>query len=735
MGNANRILIDLIYQEENKKAIAEAQAALENMTEAEKEAARAADEASRASKGQRMSLVELKAGIDLAGQAVDGLKKVWDFAKEGAELEYSKIKFDNLTKSIGGADSVLQELRAVTKGTRSDMELMGSAGDFMSLGLAKSRDEVVRLTRVAGALNMDMNQLVLTLANKTTMRFDQLGVAVDGFDARVKELEKSGLDVNKAFTQAFLEQAEKQILKVGDAADTTVGKMQKVETTFKNLGDEVKKFFAEGVSTGIDVIEFPAKLSEAFAESASNIRRQVLDGTMSLEDYNAALKGMSDNVRGVLGDAAVQAALDFYKLDESMVDASQTMDATDRAARRAAEGLNKKKTAAEELAYQGMKALSDSQKENKDVDKAWQESVKKTEEVLRNNERAAKEATATFLSYFKTIQTDAVGVEKYTQSQFELNKEAGLLRLELEKLEAAQGRMVTAHSKGALSANEAQLATLKLAQAQGKLASETDPLKQAALNVQIEKLQEKLGGATSATTAYVDNSKRIGEVTEKLDGVKAKIYENQKAHEEATKQWVLDMLTQKLAVDGLTEAEQKALLLTAEKMGLISSDTVAAIEKVNALAASFDGTAAGARKLARDADAAAKAIAGIPRDLDVNINLRVGGGGRPVGDDALESLYGNGTTIKKPTTTVKPGSGRSGGRPIGDGFASGANFLVPSGYPNDTYPLRVSSGERVIVLTQQQQRAATNNFNMTINAQSAPNVINEFALMRAMAGV
>ena len=33
----------------------------------------------------------------------------------------------------------------------------------------------------------------------------------------------------------------------------------------------------------------------------------------------------------------------------------------------------------------------------------------------------------------------------------------------------------------------------------------------------------------------------------------------------------------------------------------------------------------------------------------------------------------------------------------GPGFARGGSFIVPQGFPNDTFPMRVSSGERVTV--------------------------------------
>lgn len=200
-----------------------------------------------------LSLTDLKSGFDLAGQALAKLKQGWDFAKEGAQIQLTEQRFARLAQSIGTTGEALTgQLKAATKGMLSDAALMQTATDLLSLGLAKSSDQVVRLSRVSSALNMDMNQLVLTLANQTTMRFDQLGVSVDGFDKRLEALKKTGRSVNEAFTEAFLQQAEEQISRVGEAVDTTAGKMQKFEARLSNLGDNLKKTAADALTPILD---------------------------------------------------------------------------------------------------------------------------------------------------------------------------------------------------------------------------------------------------------------------------------------------------------------------------------------------------------------------------------------------------------------------------------------------------------------------------------------------------
>ena len=221
-----------------------------------------------------LTAISVAAGITTA--AIFAFKKVFDFAEQGAELEYIEGRFDRLAESIGTTgDALKNELRRATKDTISDMQLMAGAGDLMALGLAKSSDEAVRLATVVAGLGMNMNQLVLTLTNQTTMRFDALGVAVDGFDEKVKKLEATGMDATEAFKQAFLQQAEEQLTKVGNKADTTAGSFDKLAASLDNLKSVAQKAAGDGLAPVADT------LGDVFG---------VLGRTIDLQQrYNAAL--------------------------------------------------------------------------------------------------------------------------------------------------------------------------------------------------------------------------------------------------------------------------------------------------------------------------------------------------------------------------------------------------------------------------------------------------------------
>lgn len=227
------------------------------------------------------------AGIASATAAIYTAKKAYDFAKEGASIELINQKFNRLAVGIGTTGDVLKkDLLATTKGLVSDFDLLSSTVDFLSLGLARNQDEAVRLARVSSELGFNMNQLVLTLTNMTTMRFDALGLQVVGFDEKVKALEETGLSAADAFKEAFLQQAEEQLTRVGSVAGTAAGQFQAFEANMKNVADQIKVDLLdafEGTLTAINKIISDNKKAET---SFDGIISRLDKSKLSYKDYN-----------------------------------------------------------------------------------------------------------------------------------------------------------------------------------------------------------------------------------------------------------------------------------------------------------------------------------------------------------------------------------------------------------------------------------------------------------------
>ena len=188
----------------------------------------------------RAGFQNLALGIGVAGAAfyaVSGAAKAaWSVMEQGAQLQTTIQRFDKLSESIGTtADSMLGKLRTATQGMISDAQLMASASQIMSLGLADNEQQVTRLATVSGTLGWDMQQVILTFANLSTMRLDALGLSVEGVKTRAAELEKQGLSTAEAFKEAVIQAGEAK-LDIGGVseAEQSLKQATAAVTNFKN---------------------------------------------------------------------------------------------------------------------------------------------------------------------------------------------------------------------------------------------------------------------------------------------------------------------------------------------------------------------------------------------------------------------------------------------------------------------------------------------------------------------
>ena len=281
------------YQD-GKISTDEARKSLEKLRREMKE-----NEQASMSMGEKMGAAFKEVGPALAGFAAGVFvlkqagEKMYEFGRQGAELEYTASMFDRLTGSINeSSDIMMVKLRQATGYTLSDMNAMASATDFLSLGLAKNGDQAIRLSRVSGQLGMDMNQLVLTLTNQTKARFDQLHVSVAGFDERLQKLKDSGMDVNDAFTEAFLQQAEMQIENVGSILDEDISSFMKFEAALSNLADRTKREWSPVFAELADDIATILNASLVASDGITLLNEDLITGKISYEQYKEAVEAL-----------------------------------------------------------------------------------------------------------------------------------------------------------------------------------------------------------------------------------------------------------------------------------------------------------------------------------------------------------------------------------------------------------------------------------------------------------
>lgn len=240
--------------------------------------------------GFKNTFTELNSALGVARQAVDLLKQGFEFAKQGAELQRTADVFDRLTSSIGSSsDTLLEKLREATGGIMSEAEMMSSASQIISLGLAKNEDDVVRLATVIAELGLDTSQVIMTMANDSTVRLDALGLSIEDVTGKAKEFEAAGMAATDAFDQAVLAALEDRVERVGSVSETSAGRMMRVEAAFTDIGNALKILFLPILDDAAVAI---LNITGGLGDVGKAIRAQSLaaiDARLTWEEYTESL--------------------------------------------------------------------------------------------------------------------------------------------------------------------------------------------------------------------------------------------------------------------------------------------------------------------------------------------------------------------------------------------------------------------------------------------------------------
>jgi len=287
-------------------------------------AAHSLEDLDRSGKAAGLGLARLTIGVGAATAAVGALglagKATWSAMEAGAQLQTTSQRFDKLSGSIGTtADVMLGKLREATRGMISDTELMASASQIMSLRLADNEGQVTRLATVVGTLGWDMQQVILTFANMSTMRLDALGLSVDEVKSKAKELEAAGMSASEAFKEAVIQAGEAR-LEIGGVSETEQS-MKQAAAAVTNFKDslllsttatleqagafDALSNAATRMSLIQEITELDHALQEAGAQSdgffANWVRSSALSdmSTAALTEEVARLTGVTEHLAGV----------------------------------------------------------------------------------------------------------------------------------------------------------------------------------------------------------------------------------------------------------------------------------------------------------------------------------------------------------------------------------------------------------------------------------------------------
>ena len=610
----------------------------------------------------------IQSTIQILQQVGRTAKQAYEFISEGTQLSLAQDKFDALSKSIGTtADALLGDLKTATRGTISDAQLMASATSIMSLGLADTSEETVRLASLVGKLGWDMNQVTLTLANQSTMRLDSLGLSVSDVTDRVDALKAAGYSADQAFKFAILEAGEEKVKLLGDAADTTAGKLAILEANAANFKDSAQAAFSQELISNVN--DLAGGLFES-AEGASSFGEAFGKGVAAYLGGNL-FKAASEQVDTLNKSTYVLANQSMPALERQLEQERAAMIASMTAIDDRREAIESHSTAIAN-AIPLIRAHATAVYQDSDAYAEFQDKLVQSSNHLSENEAMIATANARMVEWGETIPTVTGAIYASSEAIAAHNAATGdfaTMAIQAGE-EGVNLNQVMYDSLDAAGGSAEALVGLALATGQLTEAQAENILKQAAM---IEYAQG-LGEAIAAGTISISDA-----VTS---------LENFQAGLESSS----------VLVNGATGS---VLLMNDAMVGSTSA--------VGSLQTSLDefntSNAVGATQAFLDK------LNSIPRTVDVQVNVHGGGAGTNYGGGGYQA----------------PGDS--------PGFAAGADFIVPPGYPNDSYPMRVQSGERVQV-TPAGQSSGGNTYNLYVTAMDGgANVAREFNYMKAISNV
>lgn len=191
--------------------------------------------------------------IAVAGAALYGVKKAFDFVEEAEEIKAINNQFEVMTKQAGIATEALEKgLMDAAKGLVDDTDLLKAANEAILKmgGSAQRLPEIMELARKAtsvmgGDLLKNFEALSGAIAAGNTRALRQLGIVIDNESAMIKYAKSIGVTVNALSEQEKKQAVLNAALEVGKRINgeneeqlrTTSKNLERMKVSLSNLGE------------------------------------------------------------------------------------------------------------------------------------------------------------------------------------------------------------------------------------------------------------------------------------------------------------------------------------------------------------------------------------------------------------------------------------------------------------------------------------------------------------------
>lgn len=248
--------------------------------------------------------------------AMEVMENSFEFAKEGAQLQRLADSGAEIARQYGGnMDLIIQKVKAASKDTVSEMDIISSANKAMMLGLGADADQLATLMEIAAfrgrAMGVSTTQafddIVRGIGRASPMILDNLGIVISAketYDNYAEQLGKSSNELTKAEkTQALLnsvlESGNKLLDEAGGLVEDNASQYEKLNARVEDYTNSVKMQFNEAITPSIEAF---LDLSDAMDEASeatgyTDQRSRIYLG--AIQQQVNALKEEEEKIRAV----------------------------------------------------------------------------------------------------------------------------------------------------------------------------------------------------------------------------------------------------------------------------------------------------------------------------------------------------------------------------------------------------------------------------------------------------
>lgn len=264
--------------------------------------------------GSKLTANLSKVGLAFGTVAAAGVaaKKVFDFSREGAELNQLADSFDLLNQDVLQTPDLLDQMRSAAGGTIKDTDLMagvlkltaGATGEY-SQTLAAISPQLLEIARASNKLNPQLGDTAFLYESLTTAAkrqsvpiADNLGLIIKMDDA-VKKVHPSlqnlagsydELTDQQKFLNELLFQGGNLIDQVGGDVNSQADSWARLTVKVGESFDSLKRLAADGLLPVVEALDRLSEDGQAAVQSQFDQADALALTVDNLDDYIAALR-------------------------------------------------------------------------------------------------------------------------------------------------------------------------------------------------------------------------------------------------------------------------------------------------------------------------------------------------------------------------------------------------------------------------------------------------------------